>query len=210
MSTHPKPFINVVCDENNWGAFLQCFREGYKFSSPERYDPDLLDHHGRPLYFSIIVCTLPRVSSRPLLGCRKSRPLEPGGAPHGQDRILRRREQRMTITFTLTDGPTRSCFLEPSTSAAWPDRMTSLSVGPATIAGSGGSTPTLRTWTADSGSPPTKRLSDHSQSDTIWKHYTERENIYWHGLDPFVFVRFNEPYPWQSSMGGSKVRGGYD
>ena len=52
MSTHPKPFINVVCDENSWGAFLQCFREGYKFSSPERYDPDLLDHHGRPLYFS--------------------------------------------------------------------------------------------------------------------------------------------------------------
>ena len=76
-----------------------------------------------------------------------------------------------------------------------------------------------RIWGIDTDAKDVDRRLWKSTDKTIVRSLAERyylealhgaRNIYWHGLDPFVFVRFNEPYPWESSTGGSKVRGGYD
>lgn len=47
-----KPFLNFVCDEKSWGDLLGIIKEPMRFSQPDKYDSDLVNKSGRPLFVS--------------------------------------------------------------------------------------------------------------------------------------------------------------
>jgi len=48
-----KPFFNFLCaDRKTWLDLLTLIQERDRFSCPDKYDQELLDKYGRPLFIS--------------------------------------------------------------------------------------------------------------------------------------------------------------
>lgn len=49
-----RTFLNLICDRGSWGKLLTLLPERHRFSCPDKYDKELVDRHGRPVFLQAI------------------------------------------------------------------------------------------------------------------------------------------------------------